>query len=233
MNIRCRFMRPQGRLTAGRAGQSMTEFIIVWPTILLLTLGSLQMGLIYWAKATVNLAAFQAARAGSLENASVSAMEEEFFRSLSPLYTVDATPAAVKSAYEKISKEATDGYIKLERISPASGEFAAYADAALGYAIPNDNLMFRSTMVKAGSQVNIQDANLLKVKVTYGYKLLVPLIKTVIIRILKTGMMPRQYGAEEKVKDPETDPFLLNLYDAGRVPIVAYATVRMQTPAKP
>jgi len=214
----------------GRAGQSMTEFIIVWPTILLLTLGSLQMGLIYWARATVNLATFQAARAGALDHSKIDSMKEEFYKSMAPQYAFKADAGSIIKAYKRVEKEGKDGYIKVERISPSAKEFSAYGvKTKAGTPIPNDNLMYRSTKPSGGSTMSIQDANLLKVKVTYGYKLVVPLMKTIIIKILKTGMMPRQYGKDEKVKAAETDPFLLSLYADDRIPIVSYATVRMQT----
>jgi len=54
----------------------MVEFLIVLPVMLLLVMGILQFAFIYQAKITLNYAAFQTARAGSLNNASMSAMEK-------------------------------------------------------------------------------------------------------------------------------------------------------------
>ncbi len=65
----------------------MVEFLIVLPVMLLLVMGILQFAFIYQAKTTLNYAAFQTARAGSLNNASMSAMEKAFTSNMAPLYT--------------------------------------------------------------------------------------------------------------------------------------------------
>ncbi len=67
--------------------QAMVEFLIVLPVMLLLVMGILQFSFIYQAKVTLNYAAFQTARAGSLNNASMSAMEKAFTSNMAPLYT--------------------------------------------------------------------------------------------------------------------------------------------------
>lgn len=194
----------------------MAEFIIVWPTILLLLLGSLQFGFIFWARATLNLATFQATRAGALENASVTVIEDEIYKGITPLFTIDDTSAAIETAYTKAQTEAT--YIKVERLNPTADAFTDHGLVINGISqIPNDNLMYRSTSAGYSSGISIQDANLLKVKVTYGYKLLVPLASVIIINLMK---------ATDNVS------FHTNtLYPDRRLPIVSYATIRMQTPA--
>ena len=69
------------------AAQGMVEFLIVLPVMLLLLMGILQFAFIYQAKITLNYAAFEAARAGSLNNASMDAMEAAFASGMAPLYT--------------------------------------------------------------------------------------------------------------------------------------------------
>lgn len=69
------------------SGQAMVEFLIVLPVMLLLVLGILQFALIYQAKVTLNYAAFETARAGSLNNGSRDAMNLAFASSMAPLYT--------------------------------------------------------------------------------------------------------------------------------------------------
>jgi Flp pilus assembly protein TadG len=71
----------------GARGQAMTEFFIVLPVMLLLVLGILQFALIYQAKITLNYAAFETARAGSLNNGNRNAMNLAFASSMAPLYT--------------------------------------------------------------------------------------------------------------------------------------------------
>ena len=55
----------------------MAEFAVAFPFALLLVLGIIQLGLMYTAKEIVNEAAFMAARAGSVQNAQVDAMNSE------------------------------------------------------------------------------------------------------------------------------------------------------------
>jgi Flp pilus assembly protein TadG len=75
-----------GTRRCGR-GQAMVEFLIVLPVLLLLVLGILQFAQIYKAKITLNYAAFETARSGSLNHARKTAMEAAFARSMAPLYT--------------------------------------------------------------------------------------------------------------------------------------------------
>ena len=63
----------------------------------------------------------------------------------------------------------------IEILSPTSDAFEEHNN---GVAIPNDNLMYRPTTVKGG--VSVQDANLLKIRVSYCFKLVVPLVNKLI-----------------------------------------------------
>jgi Flp pilus assembly protein TadG len=67
--------------------QAMVEFLIVLPVMLLLVMGILQFSFIYQAKTTLNYAAFQTARAGSLNNADMGSMQLAFASNMAPLYT--------------------------------------------------------------------------------------------------------------------------------------------------
>ncbi len=69
------------------SAQAMVEFLIVFPVMLLLVMGILQFAFIYQAKITLNYATFQTARAGSLNNISMSAMQSAFASNMAPLYT--------------------------------------------------------------------------------------------------------------------------------------------------
>jgi hypothetical protein len=50
---------------------------------------------------------------------------------------------------------------------------------------PNDHLNLLSRDIGETSGVNIQDANLLKIKVTYGYRMYVPITNQFIATLLK------------------------------------------------
>lgn len=185
----------------------MTEFLIVLPIMLMLLLGAVQFAFIYHAKTTLNYATIESAKAGSLENAQISAMENGFSRGLAPLFTHDDTVPAVNQARVFVRQEITDGHVKIERINPSKQSFDDFAISVSGITqIPNDNLMLRVAKVGSLSGQTIQDANLLKIRITYCYPLYVPFVNK-IISVVSTQC------ADD------------------RTPITAQAILRMQTPS--
>lgn len=66
--------------------QAMVEFVIIIPVLLMLVLGIIQFALVYKAKIALNYATFQTVRAGTLNNASLSAMQTAFASNMAPLY---------------------------------------------------------------------------------------------------------------------------------------------------
>ena len=72
-----------------QSAQAMVEFVIILPVMLMLILAIVQFGLIYRAKVTLNYATFQAVRAGTINNASMSEMELSL-----PVTWRPCTPAA-------------------------------------------------------------------------------------------------------------------------------------------
>lgn len=77
--------------------------------------------------------------------------------------------------------------------------------------------------IGSASGVDIQDANLLKIQVMYGYKLIVPLVGPLIADAMKKFDSSPTGGLDQKLVD--------KIYADGRIPLTATATVRMQTPA--
>ena len=65
-------------------GQAMVEFIVIASVLLLLIMGTIQFAMICQAKITLNYAAFETARAGSLNSARMWAMELAFARASAP-----------------------------------------------------------------------------------------------------------------------------------------------------
>lgn len=77
------------------------------------------------------------------------------------------------------------------------------------------------------SGLSIQDANVLKIRVTYAYQLKVPLMQFVFRSVMcsfDTGFTAWGRGGGPRDQD------CTQYYDRGRVPITAYATVQMQNP---
>ena len=223
-------------------GQAMVETVVILFALLLLLLGTIQFGLIYNAKITLNEAAFEAARAGALNHADRAAIEYGLARGLAPLYTsvpADASPreqvARVQAARDRVLDEIRhQGFACIQRISPDESAFQAYGIPGrvgdyVGPLIPNDHLRYRSNRTGFGTDVSIQDANLLKLRITYCYPLYVPLISRVLQQLY--GLVPDP-DPPTGWQPPEIGHFRTACLAAGRIPIVAQAMLRMQTAAK-
>ena len=202
---------------ATQCGQSMTEFLIIFPLILLLLFGAIQFAFIYQAKTTLNYAAFQAARKGAVNNALNTAILKGLRQGLAPLFTNDDDPLELGQAVLYVQGEIDAGFVRINRISPSQEAFSDWGvDVAAGNReIPNDNLMYRDVTVGPLSGVNIQDANILKLQVTYCYPLYVPFINRIIATLGRLANPPNA-----------------DCYAVRRIPIVAQALVRMQSPAR-
>lgn len=226
----------------------MVETLVILFVTLLLLLGIIQFGLIYNAKTILNYATFEATRAGTLNHADRQAIEYGLAIGLAPLYaSVEKQPGgqsiwdkikgrvqdveAIKKARNRVQQDLKD-FTCIERINPTSAAFSAYGiKGSLGSyddqrLIPNDHLLYRSAVIKGGAQVSIQDANLLKLRITYCYPMAVPMISKVIKQLYGltqpgTGKTPLPAGS-----------FRQHCLKHDRMPIVAQATLRMQTAAR-
>jgi len=195
-------------------GQAMVEFIIVMPVLILLIFGAVQIGLIYSAKTTLNYATFQSARLGAVNNATYSSLRRGLIRGISPLFTSNETLSTVRTDIDEgidsngAKRDAVsevDTYTKIIRISPASDNFKPTAFGTRNddgiYEIPNDNLMYRPSSQANG--VSIQDANLLKIRVQYCYKLMVPLVNRIIGSLSELNNQRTNQQVYETVNDPK------------------------------
>ncbi len=204
-----------------QSGQSMTEFLVIMPVMLLLIMGAIQFVFIYQTKTTLNYATFEAVRAGSLENASIVAVRNGFTRGITPLFARFATTDnpdnelanKVLLARETARSEVANGFVKFELLNPTDAVFQYYRSR--GGEIPNDNLSFRTERV-AG--LTIQDANLLKIRITYCMKLIVPVVDSLIVKTIES------FTSDGFVKQ--------NCLNDKRFPIVSQAIIRMQSPAR-
>jgi hypothetical protein len=202
-----------------QCGAAIVETVIALPALLVVILGAIQFGLIYQAKATLNHASLQAARAGAVSNASAASMHQGLARGLLPLYSPQSSLEGVATTLVEINAQLTTD-ARLRVLNPTREAFDDFAEEVDGQReIPNDRLHARSTAAGNRSALNIQDANVLKVQITYGYELKVPLVNWFITRLL--SQVSR--GA---------DAFEQQLLQRTRLPITASATVRMQSPAR-
>ncbi len=194
----------------GNRGQSVTEFIIVMPIFFALLFGVFEFAYVYRAKATLNTATFEAARAGALYHARTAPMRDALAKGMAPLYmkgsavdngvvatanmsvayvsakalavAIDNVPLNVKSVSIISPTQAIFDQFKVKRMVKLQHE-STFAEHEF---IPNDSLLFRSaqgvTLNSGGQEIemNIQDANLLKIKTTWCYNMKVPLLKNLI-----------------------------------------------------
>ncbi len=209
----------QPRRARRQRGAAIAEFVVVLPALLLLGLGSIQSALFHQAKTTVTYATFEAARTGATTNALKAAMLDQFGLRIAPVFGGDGSGSDAVAAIAKGKSEARNaGITRIDIINPtreAFQDFGVRNPKTGKIGISNSHLKRRNANdIRANSGVNIQDANLLKIKTTYGYQLKVPLINSLVTAALR------------KI-DPQNAAF----YDQNRIPITAVATVRMHSEA--
>jgi hypothetical protein len=196
-------------------GQSLTEFVIAMLGFGVLLLALLQAILLYRAKTTVDYAALEAARAGALHGADKGQMQKGLARGLTPLYATATASPSITGTAEAYAQAypAVLAFSNITVLSPNTGAFDDFKEAQYDgkMAIPNDTLNFRPGTVGSRGGLSVQDANILKIEVTYTYPLIVPIID----RLLGTLDVKRT---------------ALEGHTVYSIPLVASAVVRMQSP---
>jgi hypothetical protein len=170
-------------------GQSMVEYLIILPSLLLLTLGAIQFALLYQIKSQVNYATFAAARQGALKNGNANAIKDAFGAAMAPLFTSSPDIPGLLRGRVVGAVEAFNPLVTtIERISPPESVKQDFGipdpEDSNKRIVPNDNLQYRPTTIGANSKLNIQDANILKIRVTYCAKLIVPLANVAIYSLV-------------------------------------------------
>jgi hypothetical protein len=228
--------RPQG-------GATLVEFVVIFPLAALFVLGLIQAGLVYMAKIQLNHATFMAARVGALNNADYGTVHEAMIRGLNPFYEkADTTNDLVRISggyfktrqqIEVLFKDPLDVTI-LNPSDAAFDDFGLYDPAKNVTYIPNDNLEWRSGR-GGSSNLELRDANLLKLKVVYGYELKVPLMAGVLRRMMCGGTIGvvawGNVSASEAIAGNTSDD-CIRFYRRGRIPIESFAIVEMQSRAE-
>ncbi|MDO6748340.1 TadE/TadG family type IV pilus assembly protein [Gilvimarinus sp. 1_MG-2023] len=195
-------------------GQAMIEFVIIIPVLLLLIFGAIQIAFVFSAKTTLNYATFQAARVGATNHATYSALRRGLIRGMAPLFTNSSSLGGMQDdiasgidsgGTRRDAVSEVDAYTRIIRINPTSAmlDLSGFGETIdSNIAMPNDNLMYRPTWQVDGA--SIQDANLLKIRVQYCYKLMVPLVNKIIgsLSELNNRKAPGSYRQYHTVNDP-------------------------------
>lgn len=254
-------------------GFAAVESLLAVPVLLFVGLGAVQWALVHQARLALNLALHEAARAGSVLHAQPDAIRDGLARGLMP-WLHGATDAAghaqglVRSRAHVAEAEAR-GWLRLERQSPTGASFADWAEPARDAfgepidgvrEIPNDDLVHRATRavpaggiagtrrgepIGAASGQTLADANLLRLRMTYGVPLSVPVAGRLTAWALRAWhgcevAAARTWGvlrldAPPRGAPPDPDACaMLAPADGGpaRLPVSGSATVRMQTPSR-
>ncbi|MES2161635.1 MAG: DUF192 domain-containing protein [Pseudomonadota bacterium] len=210
-------------------GSAMIEFTIVGPIITLLGLSVLQYGMLFFARTQINYAGFMAAREGATANASVDSVYTAYLHALVPMYGGGQTPDDLANSLTKAAEDIgpnSVGNVNIELLNPTKESFADWNDPVRQIAlhtgtrrvIPNSGQAYKDQKIGATSGQTIQDANLIKLRITQGYLPKVPLVKNL-------------YASYLKWLDPHTDAFHTKLIADGRIPVVTSVTLHMQSDA--
>jgi hypothetical protein len=127
-----------------------------------------------------------AARAGSTTGASQGEIQEAYIRALIPLYGGGSNSAELAAAYTKTGADVA-GHTLIEMLNPTKESFDDWNDLQLQNTIgngkrviPNGGQPYKDpNNIGATSGQSIQDANLIKLRITHGYEPKIPLISTV------------------------------------------------------
>lgn len=222
-------------------GQSSVEFIVVFPALVLLVFGIIQTAFLYQGRSTLNYATLLAARAGALHNGDVGEMRKALARGLAPLFASDPSLDGYAVALAKANAEVAGpaNMVAVEILNPTSASFQDFArnrlDGEGGRELPNDTLAYRNPAPGTNSHHSVQDANLLHVRVTYCFRLIVPIIDRILENTFNTPAgtefgtfrMSNPFG----LGDPPESLVCDNPAMGGRrIYVQSEAIIRMQTP---
>jgi TadE-like protein len=252
------------RKTVG--GMAMLETLIAVPVVLFLGLAAVQWGLVFHGRYAVAFALQEAARAGATGFADVDAIEKGLARGLVP-YLYGANGYGVYQANRlravaHVQAAQLAGFARLRMLSPTNESFADWAkpardaqgDLMSGVTeILNDNLSglaARQTpatqaaadrlgyKIGASSGQSLSDANILKLELTYGIPLTVPIVGRLTAQVMKALDQCGSGSASFSIAVPRpwACAFYTSVNERGeaiaRLPIVVSAQARMQTPAR-
>lgn len=208
-------------------GASLVEFAIIAPVLGLMGMGTLQAGLLYHNKSILNYATYEAARVSATRHAQHKPMRQELGIRLAPIIGGDGSfeKAAIAMGRTAIDVESPIGITgavapptRLEILSPTEDTFANWGESSREYenrrVIPNSHIRHQGDDIRGG--LTLSDANLLKIEVTHGMEMKVPIVS----KMLSTAML---------LLDDDPDNRLY--YLSQRFPVTSTATVRMQSEA--
>ena len=206
-------------------GATLVETLIVVPTLLMVIMAIWQAAMVFRARSAVNYALFEAARAGAVDHARVSAIQTGFLKGMIGYYgggrnaeeladaaaqaAADLTPTAVRMRIQSPTQESFEDYASPELRKRMAQDQPVIPNSALEQLnCPRDVPDCNSNPARNASGQSLADANLLKLQVAYGIPTAkqMPLVGPFYTWAL--GMLG--IGAD--------DPFIAGLIAQGRIP---------------
>lgn len=217
-------------------GATLAEATVVLPIFLFTVLAMIQAAMVYYAKSNLNYATYEAARAGTVSNASLTSINAAFQKAMLPYYGGGTTLGQLADTAAKAASDIGNATVRVEILSPTQESFQDYNSPQLQtihktsepvipsvgldeLTCPRDVPGCKSDPKSNASGQTLLDANLLKLRITYG----IPESK-------QMPMVGRFYTwALNKLGAGAGDPFKQALLDAKRIPIVTHTVMRMQS----
>lgn len=171
-------------------GSALLEWLIAVPVVLLLALGVLQWALIWQARHALEYAALRAAQVAATAHGEAASVRAGLADGLGPLWGEESAQLSLA----RIDEGEQAGWLVWRRIGPPPEVFTDFAEPARDafgqpipnlLEIPNDNLRFRGGEAGSASGLTLQQANQLTLQVRYGVPLVVPLVSTLIVRVME------------------------------------------------
>ena len=226
------------RAPARMRGATLAEAVVVLPLLLFIVLAILQAASVFIAKSSLNQATHEAARAGTVHQARLDAIQLALQRALIPYYGGGRTLAELQASAARVAADVAAGALRVEILSPTQESFRDYNSPQLQAAwrsdepvIPNvglDELTCPRDVPgcpddprRNASGQSLADANLLKLRITFG----IPPRKQWPL----AG--PFYSWALDRLGAAHGDAFLQALIDARRIPVVTHTVMRMQSDA--
>ncbi len=204
-----------------QAGVSMLETLLVLPIIVVLGFGIVHLGLVFQAQSNLEYAALMAARMGASNGLDIQSMEEEVEKRM------DASRFG--SALGGVPAITIQILNPTQQMFNSCGLRPTYntndCDVVDLCEIPLYGLSLRS-QAQLCDGASIQDANILRIRVTYSFNSGVPFLNRITFATrMGSGSDPNGLDVNQPSLSGGTDG------EAG-VQISAVATVRMQVPAR-
>lgn len=230
------------RPRAGQRGATTVELIYVLPLFFVLTFAIVEAAFVFRMRYTLNVASFHAARTGSLQHALLNPMRQKLAEGMAPhLMAGDRSLTGHASAVARANIMATA--LRAVRdpvtvLSPPRSAMNAFGETRRmripgdnfmrdRRVIPNDNLRYRNpanrTLEAGGESVelNIQDANLLKISTYWCYRLKTPVLDRIVNGIVSGLLASPEQRACDLVGAADANAFYLA--------VTGQAIVRMQS----